>query len=327
MATVDPAVLVPTSGTNVGFDDPLRAMNTVFEFEYGPDPDAFGYDAMLRRPSGIRSVQQEGGRYRATRLYREVLEPFGIDDHVRMVFRGRDGTCWGMADLGRTETAAFTDVEIEVLAGVLRDIGDGFRTSLLRQAAYTNSDSGDGPAVVVVDDQNELALTTPAALGYFERLGWVEPDRPGGLPVYILAMRVRSSGGGPVVVRARTLDGEWVVLRAVGTADGTGPSGVVVNIERAHLPEVVTFVAAAHGLSARETDVVRQVLAGRTREQIGRALFISPYTVQDHLKSIFAKTGVHSRRDLVARLAWSHYVPRLGDPVASDGSFAVASSG
>jgi len=68
VATVDPAVLVPTSETNVGFDDPLRAANTAFEFEYRPDPDAFGYDAMLRRPSGICSVRKvTGGRFRTSR--------------------------------------------------------------------------------------------------------------------------------------------------------------------------------------------------------------------------------------------------------------------
>ncbi|MCK8669581.1 response regulator transcription factor [Rhodococcus sp. NPDC003382] len=327
VALLDPAVRVPTAATNIGFDD--YAGKLCAELEYGPDPDTFSFDELFRRPGAICSVRQvTGGRFRTSRPYREFLEPIGVDDDVRMLFRGRDGTCWGVAELSRSEMHAFTDAEIGTLTAVLRDIGDGLRTSLLRQAAYTNSESDDGPAVVIVDDHDEPAMTTPAARAYFDRLGWTASARPAGeLLVRFIAMRVRSSGGGPVVVRARTLDGEWVVLRAVGTADRTGPPGVVVNIERAHLPEVVTFIAAAHGLSARETDVVRQVLAGRTREEIGRALFISPYTVQDHLKSIFAKTGVHSRRDLVARLAWSHYVPRLGDPVASDGSFAAAAGG
>jgi DNA-binding CsgD family transcriptional regulator len=41
---------------------------------------------------------------------------------------------------------------------------------------------------------------------------------------------------------------------------------------------------------------------GRRTEGIGEALRISEYTVQDHLKSIFDKTGFSSRKELAARL-------------------------
>jgi DNA-binding CsgD family transcriptional regulator len=44
---------------------------------------------------------------------------------------------------------------------------------------------------------------------------------------------------------------------------------------------------------------------------IGRRLSVSPYTVQDHLKSIFEKVGVGTRGELVARLFFEHHAPRL----------------
>ena len=66
------------------------------------------------------------------------------------------------------------------------------------------------------------------------------------------------------------------------------------------------------------------IVAGESREEMARALFISPYTVQDHLKSIYAKTGVSSRRGLVAMLVRSEYLPRIGSPVGADGWFASA---
>jgi DNA-binding NarL/FixJ family response regulator len=39
-------------------------------------------------------------------------------------------------------------------------------------------------------------------------------------------------------------------------------------------------------------------------------LSISPYTVQDHLRSIFDKTGVHSRRELISQIFFEEHWPQ-----------------
>lgn len=96
------------------------------------------------------------------------------------------------------------------------------------------------------------------------------------------------------------------------------------TIEQAQLPEIASPAAVAHGLTRRESEVFVHLLAGESRDEIARALYISPYTVQDHLKRIYAKTGVNSRRGLVAMLVHSEYLPRLGSPVGPDGGYASA---
>jgi DNA-binding CsgD family transcriptional regulator len=70
---------------------------------------------------------------------------------------------------------------------------------------------------------------------------------------------------------------------------------------------------AAYGLSDREQEVVRLVLSGAATVEIAHRLQISSHTVQQHLKAIFEKTGVRSRRELVAKIFFSHYEPRLRD--------------
>jgi non-specific serine/threonine protein kinase len=54
-------------------------------------------------------------------------------------------------------------------------------------------------------------------------------------------------------------------------------------------------VASPFGLTARELEVLRLLVAGNTDRQIAGALFISPRTAQGHVASIFGKLGVGSR--------------------------------
>lgn len=60
--------------------------------------------------------------------------------------------------------------------------------------------------------------------------------------------------------------------------------------------------AAGGGLSEREQEVARLVLAGRTHKEIGAQLYLSPKTVEHHVARIRTKLGATNRAELVAAL-------------------------
>jgi DNA-binding CsgD family transcriptional regulator len=92
------------------------------------------------------------------------------------------------------------------------------------------------------------------------------------------------------------------------SADGrmrdSGPAGerdIAVTIEETSPPERVALFARAFGLSARENELPGHLVSGTDTRELARRMFLSEHTVQDHLKSTFAKTSVRNRRTLLSR--------------------------
>jgi len=67
-------------------------------------------------------------------------------------------------------------------------------------------------------------------------------------------------------------------------------------------PEDVRSRLEARGVSGREAEVVGAVLEGLRNAEIARRLFITEWTVKDHLKHVFSKLGVSSRGGLLRAL-------------------------
>ena len=93
-----------------------------------------------------------------------------------------------------------------------------------------------------------------------------------------------------------------------------GDDRIAVLIEPARPGENASAIADAYGLTDRERMVTEQVARGRSTNEIADHLHLSAYTVQDHLKSIFEKSGTSSRGALVFRLFFDHHLPRILGP-------------
>jgi len=72
-------------------------------------------------------------------------------------------------------------------------------------------------------------------------------------------------------------------------------------ITRAHPAPAPPQVSGEQTLTRREVDVLRQLAEGKRAAEIADELEISPKTVASHVQSIFAKLGVRSRAQAVAR--------------------------
>lgn len=328
-ATADPATGLVTSTVKAAIDDHHDEEWAHFEYEV-PDPSAFL--ELSRRPGRVVGLRTEtGGRTELSPRFTEFIQRYwDFGDEMRAALTVDDGT-WGFVALFREGATGFTPLEQDFLSSIGPSLATGLRAGLLAGAAAPGPHV-EGPAVLVVDARGEVASASVGAAAQVAELGGGPPGEAP-LPLALLSLvgaaRRCATEGRPGVprVRLRTRGGHWVVAHASPLLSRTGGSSdVVLTIEEARPPEIVPLVVAAFGLTPRERDVVQLVLRGVDTAGIGRALHLSAYTVQDHLKSIFAKVGVRSRRELTAKVYYDQYAPRLaaGRPVGPSGWFAPA---
>lgn len=192
----------------------------------------------------------------------------------------------------------FTDREMEFLAAVGPPIATATRLAVRSEARGWTP--GGHPAIVVVGPRGELRAVTPAAREWQDRLDEIAPGRFM-VMMQVMAVGARAAASGGFRARLRDARGQWAVLQASPLIGGDDDQ-VAVAIEPATGDQLIGLLLVAYGLTSRERDICREVIAGHSTADIAGRLFISANTVQDHLKSVFSKVGVRSRGELVARL-------------------------
>lgn len=305
--TVDPASLLVTSHYNPH----MPALP--------PDWLAMEYYAdVARSPSGLSTLHEatDGDPSGSPRW--QVNTQYGGDQELIAALRTPAGEVWGALGLYQESGAAlFDDVEKRWLRRLAPHLAEGARRSLLIGEA-TDPEGPQAPDLLVLAEDWTVESSTPGVEQWLHDLPDGDADA-GRLPAAVLsvagrALRSVESGESAEVAMARVLtrSGTWVVLHGAPLQAGTDRR-VAVIIEPAHPARITSLLMSAYALTERERDVTRLVLQGSSTADIARELLMSAHTVQQHLKSIFDKTGVRSRRDLVGKIFFSHYEPRLRD--------------
>ena len=111
---------------------------------------------------------------------------------------------------------------------------------------------------------------------------------------------LRAGAGGYLVKGA---DPEQVVsaVRAVARGHAVFGPGLAARMLAFFAAPAAEGPTAGLGLTAREQEVLALLAEGLSNAEIGRALFISPITVRNHVSNIFAKLQVSNRRQAMLR--------------------------
>lgn len=104
---------------------------------------------------------------------------------------------------------------------------------------------------------------------------------------------------------------------------------MAVIVEPAPHLEAGAIALRAYGLTPRELEVAGLVLQGFSTAEIAARLVVSELTVQQHLKAVFEKAAVRSRRELVSEVFGSQYWSRMmeGAKPSPNGWFVEARTG
>jgi DNA-binding NarL/FixJ family response regulator len=170
------------------------------------------------------------------------------------------------------------------------------RMPVLDGAAATGRITADHPEVAVLvlttyaDDDSVLTALAAGARGYL--------TKDAGRAEIATAIRAVASGqttfDATVAAKVLARLAAGVTSAGSGTVDDGAGAGVVGS-----LPEVRRRFP---GLTPREAEVLTRIADGRTNPEIAAELFLTVPTVKSYVNQVFAKLGVRTRAEAVARV-------------------------
>ena len=290
------------------------------------------FRVLARRPGrgkvGVLSAATEG-RLEHSDRYRQMLAPMKYEHELRLALSDHSALWGGITLLRRPGAPDFSRAEADQIASLGQILTEGLRIGVALGSASVDT-VPNGPGMLIVDDDLRILTITSNAERWLQELDEGYPGLPEAVRSVIGYVRQFHDGDIPEDrmprARVRGASGRWLAIYAsrVRQADSES-ANIAVIIQEARPSEIAPLIVHAYGLSPREARVTSLVLQGLPTKDIAAEIHLSPYTVQDHLKAIFEKVGVRSRRELVAGIFDQHHWPRFGlgdNPPESDGAVA-----
>jgi DNA-binding CsgD family transcriptional regulator len=262
----------------------------------------------LADPPVALLAEATGGDLGRSLVWRELLHRYDVGDVASVVFRDGSG-CWGFLELWRTGGRTFDRADARFLQDAAPAVTAALRRCQARTFGAPSSAARlDGPLLLLLAPDLQLIRRTP---GTQEALRLLVPRDDEGPPVpagaYNVAAQLLAVEAGvdaaPPWARVHLTGNRWLTLRAARLEAGAagGDCDIAVTIEESSAADRLSLFARCAGLSAREAELLGHLATGADTRDVAARMFLSAHTVQDHLKSVFDKTGTRSRRTLLAR--------------------------
>jgi DNA-binding CsgD family transcriptional regulator len=312
--TLDPVSLLITSHYHDGLPEyPAKMLHHEY---YGEDVNHIS--DVARSQSGISTLHEATRGDPSSSPSWHMNMAMGGDQEMIAALRTA-GAIWGAVGLYRAPGEPMFDSDDKaVLRAIGPELANGARTGLLVGEAR-DPQWPDSPGLVVLSEGGEVESATPGVERWLAELPDGDLDA-GRLPSAVhavagRALRTAESHDDPgevALARVLSRSGTWIVLHGTSLV-ASGSRRAAVIVEPAHPARITPLLMSAYGLTEREQEVTRLVLRGDSTAQIAERLVVSPHTVQEHLKKIFEKTAVRSRRELVGKVFFAHYEQRFRD--------------
>jgi len=302
----DPVTFLATSAFTVGMDDQARR---VFSHRtYLRNERVSFLDMRSSKQTVALLSEYTRGNLESEGRYLDIYKPRGLRYEIRACLNTGDDAYWGGLCIMRgDDNRDFTGGEQTYLAMLAPRLAEALRVDRLRQSIA--GDGADQVVTLLLDRHGRILFRSRQADGVLDRFSGDESNRLDGLPwalaavVSFLQTGPTGAEGAPPQMTVQDRLGAWWTILALPPEDQPdGPVASMVVISPARPEERFPRLMAAFDLTARERELVELIAAGLSTKEIAGRLYLSEYTVMDHLKKIFGKMNINSRRELMALL-------------------------